>query len=33
MMWTDESDLKIVCRIVEAAIWYVIAEKVEIELE
>ncbi|KAK0670732.1 hypothetical protein QBC41DRAFT_67520 [Cercophora samala] len=29
----DESDLKIVCQIIEAAIWYVIAEKVEIELD
>jgi hypothetical protein len=26
----DESDLKIVCGIIEAAIWYTIAEKVEV---
>jgi hypothetical protein len=26
----DESDLRIVCKIIEAAVWYTIAEKVEI---
>lgn len=27
----DESDLKIVCSIIEAAIWYTISEKVEVQ--
>jgi len=29
----DESDLQIVCKIVEAAIWYAAAEKVELQPE
>lgn len=27
----DESDLRIVCRIIEAAIWYTIVERVELQ--
>lgn len=29
----DESDLRIVCRIIEAAIWYTTAEQVELQME
>ncbi|TEA12596.1 hypothetical protein C8034_v005765 [Colletotrichum sidae] len=29
----DDHELKIVCRIIEAAIWYVISEKIEIQVE
>jgi hypothetical protein len=29
--WLDENDLRIVCGIIEAAIWYTNAEKVEIQ--
>lgn len=28
----DESDLNIICQIIEAAIWYTMNQKVEIEL-
>lgn len=32
MVGIDESDLKIVARIIEAAIWYTAAEQVEISV-
>lgn len=29
----DDHELKIVCRIIEAAIWYVVSERTEIQVE
>lgn len=28
---TDESDLRVVCKIIEAAIWYTVEERVDLE--